>query len=357
MTFRFPALRIERRLEVPPHVSAAVTVLFLSLSFVISGSILQVMGVDAVAAISQVASVYTSPQLLVAVVLRGIPIGLAAVGLSIAFRAGFWNIGAEGQMYMGMFASTGVVLLHVYYGLIPGWALLPVMAMAAFVAGGLYCSLAGLLKAKLGVNEVLTTLMMNFIAILFVDYLVYGPWRDPRGFGFPLTVPFPAEAKFGGILGDAAWEGLALLGAVALLAYFLMTRTTVGLDLKLIGDNPQIAGIAGVRMVRTHLILSMITGGLAGLAGFFLLTGIVGRLRPRISPGYGYTAIVISFLAGLHPVLAVPAAVFMGGLIVGGDVLQSTLNLPFAAVQLFQSTILIMIVVGEFVKRYRVVIG
>ncbi|MEN3048097.1 MAG: ABC transporter permease [Candidatus Caldarchaeales archaeon] len=356
MGLRFPSLKVERRLEVPAHVSAAVTVAFLSLSFVVSASVLQVLGVDAAAAVSQVASVYASPELLTAAVLRGVPIGLAAVGLTISFRAGFWNIGAEGQMYMGMFASTGVVLLHVYHGLVPEWALLPAMALAAFVAGGLYCSVAAVLKAKLGVNEVLTTLMMNFIAILFVDYLVYGPWRDPRGFGFPLTVPFPEVARFGGTLGHAAWEGLALLAVAAALAYLLMTRTTVGLDLKLIGDNPQIAGIAGVRMVRTHFVLSMITGGLAGLAGFFLLTGIVGRLRPRISPGYGYTAIVISFLAGLHPVLAVPAAVFMGGLIVGGDVLQSTLNLPFAAVQLFQSTILVMIVIGEFVKRYRVVV-
>ncbi|MCS6788382.1 MAG: hypothetical protein NZ733_03720, partial [Aigarchaeota archaeon] len=108
MGLRFPSLRVERRLEVPAHVSAAVTVVFLSLSFVVSASVLQVLGVDAAAAVSQVASVYASPELLTAAILRGVPIGLAAVGLTIAFRAGFWNIGAEGQMYMGMFASTGV---------------------------------------------------------------------------------------------------------------------------------------------------------------------------------------------------------------------------------------------------------
>jgi simple sugar transport system permease protein len=353
VALRLP-IKVERRLEVPASVSAAMTVTFLLLALLFSASIMQLLGIDAVSVLVQVLSVFTTRELLTAAVLRSVPIGLAAVGLTVSFRSNFWNIGAEGQMFMGMFASTGVVLLHAYYGLIPGWALLPTMAIASFVAGGLYCSLAGLLRSKLGVNEVLTTLMMNFIAILFVDYLVYGPWRDPKGYGFPLSIPFPKEARFGGVMGEA-YEGLAILVAVAVIVYFLMTRTTFGVDVKVVGENPYIAGMAGIRMTRIYFLVNMVTGGLAGLAGFFLLSGIIGRLRPRASPGYGYTAIIIAFLAGLHPLLALPAAVFMGGLIVAGDVLQATLNLPFAAVQLLQSTIFVMIVVAEFVKRYRIV--
>ncbi|MDJ0273620.1 MAG: ABC transporter permease [Nitrososphaerota archaeon] len=353
MAIRIP-LRIERRLEVPASVSLAMTVVFLALALLFAAFLMQALGIDAMSVLHQIATVFTTRELLTAAFLRSVPIGLAAVGLTVSFRANFWNIGAEGQMFMGMFASTGIVLLHAYYGLIPGWALLPAMAAASFVAGGLYCALSGVLRSKLGVNEVLTTLMMNFIAILFVDYLVYGPWRDPRGYGFPLSIPFPPEARFGGLMGEA-YEGLALLAVLAVLTHLLMTRTTFGVDVKVVGENPYIAGIAGVRIPRTYFLVNLISGGLAGLAGFFLLSGIIGRLRPRASPGYGYTAIIIAFLAGLHPILAIPAAVFMGGLIVAGDVLQATLNLPFAAVQLLQSTIFVMIVVAEFVKRYRII--
>ncbi|MDW8360202.1 MAG: hypothetical protein RMK31_06440, partial [Candidatus Caldarchaeum sp.] len=206
---------------------------------------------------------------------------------------------------------------------------------------------------KLGVNEILPTLMLNYVAILFVDFLIYGPWRDPRGFGFPLSIVFPQHARIDSLLGHSAYVGLPAAFIVAALLFGLLQKTSLGLDMRILGQNYEAAKYAGIRIGRTLLLGSIIAGGLAGIGGLVIVSGIIGRLRPRASPGYGYTAIIIAFLASLNPWLAVPASVFFGGLLVAGDVIQATLNLPFAAVQIFQSTIFLMIILGEFFKRYR----
>ncbi|MDJ0268996.1 MAG: ABC transporter permease [Aigarchaeota archaeon] len=357
MRSAIPLIRVQRRLEVPRRVSAAVSAFFILLSFAAAALIFELMGVSSVATFGVIASVFTNPNLLLQAILRGLPIGLAALGLSIAFRMNFWNIGAEGQLYMGMFAATGVVLLHEYQGLIAEPLVIVFMVLASFVAGGLYCALSAALKAKMGVNEVLTTLMLNYIAILFVDFLVYGPWRDPKGFNFPLSIQFPDYARLGFVLGSPSYEGLAMLLVVAFLVYGLMRHTTLGFEMRVVGESPEVAKHAGISYAKALIIGGFISGGLAGIAGFSVVSGIIGRLRPRASPGYGYTAIIVAFLALLNPWLIIPASIFFGGLIVAGDLIQASLKLPFAAVQIFQSIIFLFIIAGEFMKRYRIIVS
>ncbi len=347
-------IRVERRLDIPRRTSAAISGLLILLSFVVASAVFEILGVNSVRTLSTIVSVFLSPSSLLQAILRGMPIGLAALGLSIAFRMNFWNIGAEGQLYMGMFAATGMVLLHAYYGAIPEQLLFITMILASFISGGLYCTLPGFLKSKLGVNEILPTLMLNYVAILFIDFLVYGPWRDPKGFSFPLSIPFPDYARMDGFFGNSSYLGLMIAIIVAALVYGLMRWTTLGFELRLVGQNVDAAKYGGVNLLKTTLIGSFLAGGLAGIGGLIIVSGLIGRLRPRASPGYGYTAIIVAFLAGLNPWLIVPAAIFFGGLLVAGEAIQATLNLPVAAVQVFQAIIFLMIIVAEFFKRYRV---
>ncbi|MEM4381397.1 MAG: ABC transporter permease [Candidatus Caldarchaeum sp.] len=346
--------KLERRPDISRKYSAGITLFFFLLAILAASLIFELLGVSSYETVSKVFYVFTTPSTLLQAILRGLPMGFAALGLCLAFRMNFWNIGAEGQIYMGMAASTGVVLLHVYYGFLPDFLVIPSMVAVSFIAGGAYCLLPAFLKARLGVNEILPTLMLNYVAILFVDFLVYGPWRDPRGFGFPHSIVFPDYAKMETVFGHSAYLGLPAAVVVAALLYGLLNKTVIGFEARVLGQNVEAGRYAGIKIGRTLLTGGMIAGGLAGLGGLVLVSGIIGRLRPRASPGYGYTAIIIAFLASLNPWLAVPAAIFFGGLLVAGDVIQATLNLPFAAVQIFQSTIFLMIILGEFFKRYRI---
>ncbi|MEM2057975.1 MAG: ABC transporter permease [Candidatus Caldarchaeum sp.] len=347
-------IKIERRMETSRRLSAAVTALFILLAMLTASLIFEILGVSSYETLSKVVYVFTTPSNLLQAALRSLPIMFAALGLCLAFKMNFWNIGAEGQIYMGGVAATGVVLIHAYYGLIAEPLVFPCMALSAFIAGGLYCAFTAFLRARLGVNEILPTLMLNYVAILFVRFLVYGPWRDPRGFGFPLSIEFPNYAKMEALFGNTVYFGLPAAVAVAALLYGLLQKTALGFEMRVLGQNLEAARYAGINIGRTLMAGSLIAGGLAGLGGLVLVSGIIGRLRPDFSPGYGYTAIIIAFLAALNPWIAVPASIFFGGLLVAGDVLQATLNLQFAAVQIFQSTIFLMIILGEFFKRHRV---
>ena len=355
--YSFLGIRVERRLTYSKTAAVATTIVAIALAFAATAVIFAVMGLDVYDAFAVLAGVFVTPRLLLQAVLRGLPITLSALGLSIAFRMNFWNIGAEGQIYMGMFAATGIVLAHVYYGFLPASLVLPIMFIASFLTGGAWCLLPAALKAKLNVNEILTTLMMNYIAILFVAYLIYGPWRDPKGYGFPLSIPFPEYAKLLFIAGNPSYTGLLLALVFAALVYVLFRYTKLGFELRVVGENLDAARYAGMAIPRIITLGAFLSGGLAGIGGLSIVSGIIGRLRPGASPGYGYTAIIVAFLAALNPWLIVPAGIFFGGLLTAGEALQASLNIPNAAVQIFQSIIFLFIILGEFLKRYRIVVG
>jgi ABC-type uncharacterized transport system permease subunit len=278
------------------------------------------------------------------------PILLIAIGLTVAFRANFWNIGAEGQLYAGALAATWPVVLG-----LKGPALLPLMALLSFSAGALYAAAAALMKNLLGMNEVLTTLMMNYIAILLTGYAVTGPWRDPRGFGFPLSPAFPPEATPPPLPGTGISSMLLLALALAPLLRLLLAKTTLGFELRSVGEGEGASRHAGMSRLRAHLVATALSGGMAGLAGLVVVSAMVHRLRPVISPGYGYTAIIVAFLAGLDPVAAVPAALLFGALLVAGDALQASLAIPSSISLVLQSLVFLFLAAGEVLRRYRLV--
>lgn len=349
-------VKVQRRTYITRKASILTTLSSIILAFSAIGLIFFSMGVDPIGVYYHMLVVFTSPQLLLDSFKRAIPIGLAALGLSIAFRMNFWNVGAEGQMYMGMFASTGIILLHLYYGLIPGYLVLFLMMLAAFLAGGLWCGLPAFLKTKMKVNEILTTLMMNYVAMYFVDFLIYGPWRDPKGYGFPLSIPFPAYAKLAILFGEFAYSGLFLLSLTAALVYIILEHTKLGFELKIVGESIETARYAGINLSKVITLGGFLAGGISGLGGLAIVSGMIGRLRPRASPGYGYTGIIVVLISSLNPWLIIPVSIFFGGLFVAGDILQAALKIPGAAAQTCQASIFLFIAVSEFIKKYKLAI-
>ncbi len=282
--------------------------------------------------------------------IKAIPLMLCGLGLSVAFRMNLWNIGAEGQLYLGAAAAAWFALR---FPEAPAWVALPCMALLGIAAGGLWCLLPGILKIYVEVNEIIVTLMLNYIAILGVEFLIFGPWRDPETYGFPLTPVFGQGARLPVIFGRGVHLGLLFAVATALALHVLYRRTRFGFELKVIGANPQAARYAGMNIGRSILLAMLTSGGLAGLAGMSEVTGLHHRLQPDFSPGYGYTAIIVAWLGNLNP-LAIPVvAVLFGGLLTGGDLIQINMKLPLSLVNILQGLILFFILTGEFFKLYR----
>ena len=288
---------------------------------------------------------------------KAIPLLLCGVGLAIAFKAQFWNIGAEGQLLVGAIAATWVALFFPFK--LPDWAMLPTMFAAGFIAGALWALIPAILKAKLRVDEVITSLMLVYVATEILNYLIYGPWKGAKEWGFPYSDKFPDAAIIPTLGNTRIHYPTLILGLVtAVLAYFLLMRTRWGYEVRVTGDNPRAATYAGIPYLRIALLVMIISGGLAGMAGVGEVAGIHGRLRyPQgISPGYGFTAIIVAWLAQLNPLVVILTSFLFGGLLVGGDALQVSMNLPVPTIQMFNGAILLFLVGGEVLLRYRIVI-
>jgi simple sugar transport system permease protein len=281
-------------------------------------------------------------------VTKTIPLLLIGVGLALAYRAQVWNIGAEGQLLLGAIAATGVALR---------WPNLPAMFLAGFVAGALWALIPAALKVWWRVDEVLTSLMLVYVAAEAVNYLIYGPWKGTESRGFPLTDEFADAAQ----LPVIGWSRihyptliLALLAAG--LVFVLMRYTTIGFEIRVTGENQAAARYAGMSCGKTVLLVMGISGGLAGIAGVGEVAGIHHRLlNPAgISPGYGFSGIIVAWLARLNPLGAILSAFLLAGLLVGGDAIQVSLGLPAATTEIFNGVILLFVVGGEVMTRYRI---
>ena len=286
--------------------------------------------------------------------IKAVPLILAGLGVAVAFRMKLWNIGAEGQLFIGAFFATGVAIY--LPDETPRWAMLLSMALAGFVGGALWGFVPGLLKAKLNVNEIITTLMLTYVAVQWNNFWIYGAWSD-RGFGltpeFPKSAWMPrltdSAADFPALRGLTAHGGILLAVALAVLLFVLFRSSKWGFEISVIGDNSRAARYAGMNLVRNIVLVMMVSGGLAGLAGMAEVSGVVHRLQERFSPGYGYTAIIVAWLAKLNPLAIVPVAYLFGGLLVGGDAIQLS-----GVASMLQGAILFVVVGGELILRYRV---
>ncbi len=281
------------------------------------------------------------------------PLLLTGLGVSVAFRMQLWNIGGEGQLYLGAIFATWVALFGIPGA--SGWVMVPAMIIASMIGGALWGLIPGALKAYLGANETITTLMLNYVAILFSEWLVHGPWKDPDSFGFPGTPQFPEAAWLPNWGTSRVHLGL-LFGIVAAgILWVMLRRTRWGYEIGVMGESPRAARYAGMSTKRTILLVMALSGALCGLAGMSEVSGIAHQLQRNLSPGYGYTAIIVAWVGRLHPAGIIAVAFFLAALLVGGDQLQMSMGLPAAVAPMLQGIILFFLLGGEMFTRYRLV--
>lgn len=286
---------------------------------------------------------------------KAIPLMLIGGGLAVAFRAKFWNIGAESQLLMGAIFGTWVGLNWGSH--LPYFLIIPLMFIAGFVGGGLWGAIPAILKIRFAINEVISTLMMNYICAEFLTFLIVGPWKGKTKFGFPYTDDLPDSAILG-LLPDSRIHYATLILALVslvLLGMFIY-RTRFGYEVRVVGENPDAAKYAGINFFKTTLMIMVISGGVAGLAGVGEVAGLHHHLSypASISSGYGFTAIIVAWLAKLNPYYVVLSSLFFAGIMVGGDAIQISLRLPAATVEVFNGTLLIFLVMGDYFLKNKV---
>lgn len=291
---------------------------------------------------------YSRSELLV----KGTPLVLIAMGLSLGFRAGVWNIGAEGQFIIGGLCGGAMGLA--FYD-VPGLWLLPLMAVAGAAGGWAWAMIPAILKIKFNANEILVSLMLVYVAELLLSAMVSGPLRDPDGFNFPESRLFHDSAILPILIsGTRAHAGvLVALGAVVI-GYVLLQRHMFGYQIKLFGQAPRAAKFAGFSQSRLIALCLGISGALAGLAGMFETSGPVGQLVPSLPVGYGFTAIIVAFLGRLHPIGILFAGAVMALTYIGGEAAQIGMNLPASAINVFQGMLLFFLLGMDILVNYRV---
>ncbi len=282
---------------------------------------------------------------------KSIPLMLCGLGLSLSFRSSIWNIGAEGQLLMGAIGATWIALYVMPNA--PKLILIPMMFIVGAICGGIWALIPAILKVKFNLNEIIVSLMLNYIAIEFVNYLIYGPWKSPYEWGFPYSTKFPISAQLPRILDTRIhYPTLILALVLAIFIYIILYKSKLGYEIRVIGDNIDAARYAGLDIRKIIILVLILSGGLAGLAGVGEVAGIHHRLRVAsgISSGYGYTAVIVAWLGRLNPFLIVFVSFLFGGLLVGGDAIQVSLGLPGATINFINGLILIFVLVQSFSK-------
>jgi ABC-type uncharacterized transport system permease subunit len=284
---------------------------------------------------------------------RATPLIFTGLAVAVAFRAKLWNIGAEAQLYAG-----AIVAVLLGTGAIPGPLVLPLSALAAMIAGAAILLGPVLLKTRLGVDEVVTTLLLNFIMLLFVGYLLEGPMKDPMGMGWPKSAALIPEARLPRIVeGLRLHWGFALALISAVLVWVIQTRTTLGYEIRAVGQNPEAARFAGMPVNTVLVKTALLSGGLAALAGWSEVAGLKGHLSSDLSPGFGYTGIIVAMLALLHPLGVILTAIFVAGIFVGSDAMSRTAGVPTYIADMLTASALLFMVLAILLTKVRVVRG
>lgn len=336
---------LARRL-IPPSLAIATTVVLASLLAMIAGANpLSVLGLILKGA-------FGSKFAILETLNRATPLIFTGLAVAVAFRAKFWNIGAEAQLYAGalitVLLGTGVLPW-------PGYAILPTLALLSILAGALVLLVPALLKTRFGVDEVVTTLLFNFIFLLFVSLLLEGPLKDPMGMGWPKSARVIPEARLPRMVDGLRlhWGfGLAILSALAV--WVIQTRSTLGYEMRAVGLNKEAASFAGIPVNSVLVKTALLSGGLAALAGFSEVTGLKGSLTLDLSPGFGYTGIIVAMLALLNPLGVIVAALFVAGVFVGADSMSRAAGVPTYLADIMLATALLLMVLAIMLTRFRV---
>lgn len=288
------------------------------------------------------------------IAVKAAPLALIATGLAFCYRANLWNIGAEGQFVVGGLAGgTVAIATHGSTGF-TAW-ILPAMLVAGTLAGVAYAMIPALLRVRLGVSEILTSLMLVYVAELLLDYMARGPLRDPAGFNFPQSVTFDEAARLPSLMeGDTLHAGVLVALAAVGLAVVVLGRSLFGFAMRVVGASPRAARFGGFGADRLTLAAFAISGGAAGLAGIVEVAGRIGQLQPTISPGYGFTAIIVAFLGRLSPGGILVAAVVIAVTTIGGEAAQIDLRLPLDLTRAFQGLLLGLVLAADVFTRFKV---
>jgi len=286
---------------------------------------------------------------------RAIPLILTGLAATVAFKARLFNIGAEGQLYAGALAAVAVGGMHGGTGLEwSPWLLFPLMLLASALAGAALLLGPALMKARLGVDEVVTTLLLNFIMLLFVSMVLDGPMKDPSAMGWPQSVALQGDLELSKLIAQTRLHtGLLMASALAVLVWALLKFTVLGFDIRAVGANARAAAFAGVPVTRTVVLVALLSGALAGLAGAIEVAGRTSYVTLDMSPGYGYTGIVIAMLAGLHPLGVMAASVFVAGVLVGADSMSRAINVPTYIADVIVAASLLSVLVATMLTQYR----
>ncbi len=345
-------MRLEPR-EASPAVTLGYPALAILATFFAAGALVLAAGASPFAVFGLVLKGAAGSGFAIAETLsRATPLIFTGLAVAVAFRTRLWNIGAEAQLYAGAIITvvlgTGALPL-------PGAILIPVIALAAMLTGGLVLLGPVILKTRFGVDEVVTTLLLNFIMLLFVSMLLEGPLKDPMGLGWPQSARVSAEAQWPRLVqGRRVHLGfpIAILAAVGV--WILMARTVLGYEMRAVGMNAEAARFAGIRVNSVLLKTALLSGGLAALAGVSEVSGLKGNLTLDLSPGYGYTGIVVAMLAMLHPLGVVAAAIFVAGIFVGADSMSRAAGVPSYIADVMTATALLTMGAAVTLTKYRV---
>ncbi|MFD0917973.1 ABC transporter permease [Pseudahrensia aquimaris] len=294
----------------------------------------------------------TDAWLLEQIVIKATPLVLIAIGLAVCFRSGNWNIGAEGQYIIGgMFGA----IIPVYFNEWNSLLVLPLVLLMGAIGGALYAAVPAVLKSRFGTNEILTSLMLVYVAQQLVDWLVRAPWRNPQGMGFPGTKPFNESAVLPNILerGDAHY-GAVFAVLLAVIFWFVLSRTLKGFEVTVLGESPRAGRFAGFSAKKMTVFAFLVSGAMAGLAGIAEVSGSVEKLDDKVSLGYGFTAIIVAFLGRLNPLGIVLAGLVLALTFIGGEEAQIVLGISDRATRVFQGLLLFFVLASDTLIRYRV---
>ncbi|WP_295043395.1 ABC transporter permease [uncultured Paracoccus sp.] len=351
-------IRLVPRTDTPVLLQIATPVMAVLATMLAGGLLFALMGYDPVAAIRTIfwdplfgpAAGYSRPQLLV----KAAPLILIASGLAVGFRAGIWNIGAEGQYIIGAICGAAVALAA--YPAQGMW-IFPAMVVAGAAGGWAWGMVPALLRNWFGASEILVSLMLVYVAQRIAAWMAFGPMRNPEGMGFPGSrnlQQYPAASNPELIAGTGAHWGVVAAVLAVLATWFLMSRHIRGFHIRAAGIAPRAARFAGVKPETLVAFCLGLSGALAGMAGLFEVAGPAGQITDKVGVGYGFTAIIVAFLGRLHPVGILLAGLLLALTYIGGELAQMTLNLPAATVQVFQGMLLFFLLGFDLLTRFRI---
>ena len=344
-------IKLSKRADMSRKTEILIRVMAIFLSIVCAGLVLAILGLDPLKIFKTIIDGSIGTELRVKqTIVKAIPLTIASLGIIVAFKMNFWNIGAEGQITMGAFGAT-FVALNVPDTMSSGLVLL-LMFAAAVVCGAIWAFIPAIFKAKLGTNETIFTLMMNYVAIKFVTYLQYGPWIDPNGGGFPRIAQFRSICVLPSVFGiNIGWIFAILCVAFV---YFFMNHTKKGYEITVVGQSYETARYAGMNISKIIVIAMLISGGLCGTVGMIQASAVEKTLVSGIANGYGFTAIITAWLSKLNPIVCLFVCVVFAGLLQGGAYLQIAMGVSSSVSSVVQGLILFFVIGSEFFIQYKV---